>query len=156
MMKLVGCLLTGALLIAGAAMAETTDTDMQILKDKLKADKKLLVAQNMNLSESESKQFWPIYDSYQKDLDQVNQKLGRTIQEYAEAYNKGPVPNDTANRLLNDALSVEEQETSLKRTYAQKLQQVIPPPKVARYIQMETKIRSIIKVELAKQIPLVY
>jgi hypothetical protein len=66
------------------------------------------------------------------------------------------VADGTAKKLLSDALSVEEQETSLKRTYAEKLEKVIPPTKVARYIQMETKIRSLLKMELAKQIPLAY
>jgi hypothetical protein len=53
-------------------------------------------------------------------------------------------------------LSLEEQETKLKRTYAEKLEKVLPYAKVARYIQIETKIRSLIKMELAQQIPLVY
>lgn len=139
-----------------ASDSSSSDTNMEILKEKLKADKKLIVASNMELSDAEAKKFWPIYDSYQKDLAQVNQKLGDTIKEYAEAYNKGPVPDATAKKLLDQALSVEEQETKLKRTYAEQLDKVIPPTKVARYIQMETKIRSLIKMELAKQIPLAY
>jgi hypothetical protein len=42
--------------------------NMQILREKIKADKKLLVASNMELTESEAKNFWPIYEDYQKDL----------------------------------------------------------------------------------------
>jgi spore germination protein YaaH len=48
------------------------------LKDKLKADKKLLVAANMELTESEAKGFWPIYDDYQKDLETINQAYRQT------------------------------------------------------------------------------
>jgi hypothetical protein len=44
----------------------------------------------------------------------------------------------------------------LKRTYADKLGKVLPATKVARYIQLENKIRSLIRFELAQQIPLVY
>lgn len=44
----------------------------------------------------------------------------------------------------------------MKRSYADKLGKVLPATKVARYIQMETKIRSLIKFEMAQQIPLVY
>ena len=75
MYKLIACFLTGAMLLAGSAFADQTaadpkaaDTNMEILKQKLKADKKLLVANNMELSDAEAKQFWPIYESYQKDL----------------------------------------------------------------------------------------
>jgi Spy/CpxP family protein refolding chaperone len=139
-----------------ATAQDSSDTNMEILKQKLKADKKLIVAGNMDLSEADAKKFWPVYDAYQKDLEQVNQKLGQTIKEYAEAFNKGPVQDNTAKKLLNEVLSLDEQETKLKRTYADKLEKVLPYSKVARYIQIENKIRALIKMELAQQIPLVY
>jgi hypothetical protein len=152
-----GRVLLGVLLATSPVLAQSaSDTNMEILKEKLKADKKLLIAGNMDLSDAEAKQFWPVYEAYQKDLDAVNKQLGKTIQEYADAFNNGMIPNDTAKKLLNEAISVEEQEVKLKRTYADKLGKVIPATKVARYIQMETKIRSVIKYEMAQQIPLVY
>ena len=157
MFRLIACVFTGAMLLTVPAFAQSaSDTNMEILKEKLKADKKLLVAGNMELTDAEAKQFWPVYESYQKDLESVNKQLFKTIKEYSEAFNKGSIPNDQAKKLLGEALSVEEQETKLKRTYAEKLEKVIPSSKVARYIQMETKIRSLIKFEMAQQIPLVY
>ncbi len=149
--------LVGLMACAIPALAqEAADANMEILKQKLKADKKLLVASNMDLSDAEAKKFWPVYDAYQKDLEQVNQKLGQTIRDYADAFNKGPIPDNTAKKLLGDVFSVEEQEVKLKRTYAEKLEKAIPYSKVARYIQIEQKIRALIKMELASQIPLVY
>jgi hypothetical protein len=157
MKRLSALFLVGLMACALPALAqEASDANMEILKQKLKADKKLLVANNMELSDAEAKKFWPVYDAYQKELEQVNQKLGQTIRDYAEAFNKGSIPDNTAKKLLGDALSVEEQETKLKRTYAEKLEKALPYSKVARYIQIETKIRSLIKMELAQQIPLAY
>jgi hypothetical protein len=151
------CVVFGAMMVTASTLAQpVSDTNMEILKEKLKADKKLLIAGNMELSDAEAKQFWPIYDSYQKELDGINKHLGQTVKEYADAFNKGNVPNETAKKLLGEALSVEEQEVKLKRTYAEKLEKVLPATKVARYIQMENKIRSLIRFELAQQIPLVY
>ena len=157
MFRLMFCVVIGALMAAVPGLAEPlSDTNMEILKQKVKADKKLLVASNMDLNEAEAKQFWPLYDSYQKELEQLNQKLGKAITEYAEAFNKGPVPNDTAKKVLGEVLNVEEQEVKLKRSYAEKVGRVLPATKAARYIQIENKIRSIVKVELAQAIPLVY
>jgi hypothetical protein len=151
------CVVIGAVMAAVPVLAEPpSDTNMEILKEKLKADKKLLIASNMDLTDAEAKQFWPIYDSYQKELDGINQQLGQTVKDYADAFNKGNVPNDTAKKLLGEALSVEEREVKLKHAYADKLGKVLPATKVARYIQMETKIRSLIRFEMAQQIPLVY
>lgn len=157
MRTVTAALLAGLMACVMPAIAqEMSDSNMEILKQKLKADKKLLVAGNMDLSDADAKKFWPVYDAYQKDLEQVNQKLAQTIKQYAEAFNKGPIQDDTAKKLLNEALSTEEQETKLKRTYAEKLEKVLPYSKVARYIQIENKIRALIRMELAQQIPLVY
>ena len=157
MSRLMCCMVIGALMAAVPAFSQpVSDTNMEILKEKLKADKKLLIAGNMDLTDQEAKQFWPIYDSYQKELDGINKQLGQTIKDYADAFNKGTIPNDTAKKLLGEALSVEEQEVKLKRTYAEKLGKVLPATKVARYIQLENKIRSLVRFELAQQIPLVY
>ena len=155
--RLILCVFTGIFLLAAPAFAEPpSDTNMEILKEKLKADKKLLIASNMDLTDAEAKEFWPMYDDYQKDLEGINKQLVQTIKEYADAFNKGTISNDTAKKLLNEALTVEEQEVKLKRASAEKLGKVLPATKVARYIQLETKIRSMIKFEMAQQIPLVY
>lgn len=107
MSRLMCCVISGVLMVAVPAVAQpVSDTNMEILKEKLKADKKLLIAGNMDLSDAEAKQFWPLYDAYQKDLEAINKQLGQTIKDYAEAFNKGTIPNDTAKKLLNEALLV--------------------------------------------------
>jgi hypothetical protein len=143
-----------AALLALPAVAQT-QSDMEILAEKIKADKKLVVAANLQLTEDEAKGFWPVYESYQKDLQALNQRLLGTVQKYADAYNQGPVSDETAKKLINEAIDIEEAEVKLKRSYVPKLEKVIPGVKVARYIQIENKIRAIVKYELADQIPLV-
>ena len=73
-------------------------TNMQILIEKVKADKKLLIASNMNLTEPEAKKFWPLYEGYQKDLEKINGRLDSLINDYAEAYNKGSIPEELAKK----------------------------------------------------------
>lgn len=153
--------LAAAVLLAVPAFAQeagqsASDTNLEILLQKVKADKKLLVASNMDLTDAEAKSFWPLYDAYQKDLEKINQKLFKTIQDYADAFNKGPIANDQAKKLLNEALSAQESEIKLKREYADKIGKAIPAAKTARYIQIENKIRAVLNVELARMIPLAY
>jgi hypothetical protein len=138
---------------ATSQRADTTNA--QILLDKVKADKKLLVASNMDLTDAEAAKFWPLYEEYQRGLDQLNQRMAGTILEYAEANEKGPIPDATAKKLLDEALMVEEGEVALKKSYAQKFSEVLPAAKAARYLQIETKIRSLLRLDLARNIPLV-
>jgi len=154
-MKLVRIMIMAlAALVALPAVAQTA-SDMQVLAQKIKADKKLVVAANMELTEAEAKGFWPVYDAYQKDLQGINKRLLGTIKSYADAYNKGPVSDETAKKLINEAIAIEDAEVKLKRSYVPKLEKVLPGMKVARYLQIENKIRAVAKYELAANIPLV-
>ena len=137
------------------AQDKPADTNMQILLDKVKADKKLVVASNMELTEDEQKSFWPIYDAYQRDLMAVNERLGRAIAAYADAYNKNRLTDDLATKLTNEALAIDQDEITLRKTYAGRLIKVLPAKKVARYLQIENKIRAAIRYDLAVGIPLV-
>ena len=137
------------------AQDQATDTNMQILLDKVKADKKLVVAANMDLTEPESKAFWPMYDDYQKALQALNDRLGKTILAYADAYNAKTLTDAQAIQLTTEALAIDQDEITLRKTYAAKLGHVMPAKKVARYLQIENKIRAAIRYDLAKGIPLV-
>lgn len=143
-----------ALLLALPAAAQT-EADMKILADKVRADKKAVIALNLQLTEAEAKDFWPVYDAYQADLQKINQRLLGTIKRYANAYNKGSVSDETAKKLINEAIAIEDAEVKLKRSYVPKLEKAIPGVKVARYLQIENKIRAVVRYELATQIPLV-
>ena len=61
--------------------------------------------------------------------------------------------NAAAKKLMNDYFAVEESELKLQRTYAAKLEKALPAAKAARYLQIENKIRSAIKYDLAANIP---
>ena len=137
------------------ALDTAAQTDMQILLDKVKADKKLLVAQNMSLTDAESQAFWPIYDSYQKDLGAINQRLLKLIKSYADAWNSNTVDDTVAKKLLNEMVAIQGAEANLAKTYAPKLTAALPGMKAARYLQIESKIRALIRYELAANIPLV-
>lgn len=156
-------MLRSALLILAATLAlpafaedeNAPASNMDILRDKVVADKKFVVANNMKLTEAEAKAFWPIYDAYQQDLHQINERLAKVINDYALAYNKGALLDDTAKKLLDEAIAVEQAEVKLKQSYVPKLSKVLPGVKVARYMQIENKIRAIVRYELASAIPLV-
>jgi len=130
-------------------------SNMEILRQKLQADKKLLVAANMELTEAEAKGFWPVYDAYQTDLGTLNARIGQLVKRYAEAYRTNTLTDATAKSLLDEALAIEQAEVTMKQGYVPKMSAVLPATKVARYLQIENKIRAVIKYELADGIPLV-
>jgi hypothetical protein len=141
--------------LVGLAIPAAAQDDMQILRDKIKADKKLLVASNMQLTESEAKAFWPVYEQYQQDLTAINQRIAKLIEDYAGDYRGNTLTDEKAMKLVNESVAIEKAEAGLKESYIPKLSKVLPAKKVARYIQIENKIRALVKYELAGGIPLV-
>ena len=138
----------------GAAQDKPAD-NLQILRDKIKADKKLVVALNMELTESEAKAFWPIYDPYQKDLQRINRRIIVLLDSYAADFRSKSLTDDKAKKLIDEALAIEQAEANLKSSYAPKLSKALPVTKVARYLQIENKIRAVVRYDLAQGVPLV-
>jgi hypothetical protein len=134
------------------AEEKPADTN-QLVKEKIQADKKLLIAENMQLSEAEAKVFWPVYESYQKDLGKIVESTKKLIDNYAKNYQT--MTDVTAKKLMNDMIVIENDRLKLRRTYLPKFRKVLSEKKVARYYQLENKIHAVVMYELAKIIPLV-
>jgi hypothetical protein len=145
----------GGVGIAFAQEKAASDTDMQILRDKVNADKKLLIADNMELTDAEAKGFWPIYESYQKDLQTLDERLMKIIQSYADAYNNDNLTDRIAKQFSEEVIAIDEDEVKIRKAYLVKLAGVLPGRKTARYLQIENNIRAALRYELAAEIPLV-
>jgi len=127
--------------------------DMQIVRDKIKADKKLFVSENMKLTESEAKAFWPVYDAYQKELAKRNERAGKLIEDYAKNYES--MSNEVAKKLIDDFMAIQADQQKMRASYLPKFRAVLPEKKVARYWQLENKIGAVVAYALAANIPLV-
>ncbi|HEX9264419.1 MAG TPA: hypothetical protein VF977_08620 [Candidatus Binatia bacterium] len=139
----------------GLAAQDKPADNMQILRDKIKADKKLVVATNMELTESEAKSFWPIYEEYQKELQKINRRIANVLESYAADFRSKSLTDDKAKKLIDEANAIEQAEVNLKSTFAPKLSKALPSIKAARYLQIENKIRAVVKYDLAQGVPLV-
>lgn len=137
----------------GVAAQQKPTTDMKIVAEKIRADKKLLVADNMGLTEAEAAKFWPVYDAYQTSLGTIAQRNLALIKSYAASYNS--MTDATADKLLTDMLAIEQDRVALMGSYRPKFAATVPAMKVARYYQIENKVRAVINYELADAIPLV-
>ena len=145
--------LTAMVVAAAPAFAQDKAADnMQIVLEKVRADKKLLVAENMQLTEAEGKAFWPVYDRYQDELFLIRVRAAKVITDYAAVYDK--MTNDDARKLLDEYLTVESLGVMLRQAYLSEFRRVLPEVKVARYYQIENKIQAALLYELARNIPL--
>ena len=83
-----------------APAQEKKADNFQIVIEKMQADKKLLTAQALALTESEARAFWPVYASYQPILKNLFDRLIKVIQAYADNY--GAMSDEDARGLLDE------------------------------------------------------
>ena len=145
-------ILLTALVTSMAQAQDKPASNMDLVRDKVRADKKLLVGTNMALTDTEAKAFWPVYDAYQADLGKLNQRTVKLVKDYAAGYKS--MTDAVAGTLLDEAIAIERDRTALLTSYRPKFAAVLPATKVARYYQIENKIRAVISYELADAIPI--
>ena len=154
-MRLVWVLLicSFALTALTAFAQEPSKGTMDAVRDSLKAQRKAFIGVNMELTEAEDAKFWPVYESYQKDLGKINEKIAAMIVDYAKNFET--LTNEKASELLKTNLALEGELLKLKESYLPKFGAVLPAKKVARYYQLENKIQAVMRYDLAEKIPLV-
>jgi len=127
--------------------------NMEIVHEKIRADKKLFIAENMQLTETEAKAFWPVYERYQDEQFLLRARTEKLIRDYADAYER--MTDDTARRLLDESLTIQSLDLKVRQAYLEEFRKVLPEVKVVRYYQMESKIQAVLIYELAANIPLI-
>ncbi len=146
-------LLAAAPAYSQAAPAATPSMDS--VRAAIRADKRQLVAANLALTTEQDATFWPVYDAYQAELAKLVTRTGAVIKTYADAYNANAVTDAVATGMTNDYIAIERDRVNLMQAYVPKFGAVLPATKVARYYQIENKLRAAVNYELADAIPLV-
>jgi len=152
----VAALMTGLMGLAVPALAQDKPANnLEIVHEKLKADKKLIVAKYMELTDSEAKNFWPVYEEYQNDLQKINQRLLALLQSYAADYRNKSLTDEKAKKLLDEWIALENDDAKRRASFAPKVLQALPAKKAARYLQIENEYRILVRYDLAATVPLV-
>ena len=149
-------IVAAGLIALGAVSAVAQDKpadNMQIVREKVRADKKLFVAANMELTETEAKAFWPLYEEYQNELFLLRSRTAKLIKDYSMAFKD--MSDEKAKRLLDENIAIESLGVKLRKAYLPKFRQILPEKKAARYYQIENKVQAALYYELAREIPLV-
>ena len=151
---LISGLILSLVFIFSTAVAQdkSPESTGSIFIQKIKADKKLLVAENMQLTESEAKAFWPVYQTYQNELFLLRARTARLIKDYADNYDN--LTNAKARKLLDEMVNIESLRVKLNKTYLPMFRKALPETKVVRYYQIENKINAVLYNEFAENIPL--
>jgi hypothetical protein len=155
MKNIAAALLTAAALIATPYAAGEDKlagtTDMQALRDAVKADKRALVASTIQLTDAEAKKFWPPYETYQRALELASRQRAVVIEELLGLGK--PLSDRYAQIVANKLIAADEAEIKARRKMQSVVIKLLPGTKALRYLQLEAKIRAYQAYDLASAFP---
>ena len=138
---------------AGDQRPAISDEEISLLRKDIRSQRKQIVAQNLNLTDREAQQFWPVYDRYIADLIKINDTKYKLIQDYFQ--NRNQLTDTQANTWIEQWLKVDEDTVSLRTKYLPDFRKLLPARKLALYEQLDRRTQLMIDLQLSSQIPLV-
>jgi hypothetical protein len=141
-----------AMLAMSFIYAQTVDDYVELVRTQLKADKKVVVAEVLQLQPGEGDLFWPLYDEYNSAMYKIQTERVKLIKDFAANYTTmTPVK---ADELMLKAFEIKKDLLGLDKKYYARFKKVIPVTKAATYFQLENKIETLVNAKLAVEIPL--
>lgn len=126
---------------------------IELARSDLKTQKTLIIAQNIQFTDAEAAEFWPLHREYTVQLNKLLDQRLVLLREYATNYQN--LTDEQATRLAKKIFDWEEQRVDLKRTWFKKFCQVVPAKKAAQFFQIENQINAALDLRLAASLPLI-
>ena len=146
-----------ALMSGNRAVAQTSqvesDEDIKLFRKDVRSLKKQIIAANMDLTDTEAQQFWPIYDRYTSELAAITDTKYALLQEYAQNYTT--MTSDQAESYIKGRAAVEDSIMKLRLRYFPVFRQVLPGKATALFFQLDWRLGLIMELQLTSQTPLI-
>jgi len=126
---------------------------IELARSDLKTQKTLIIAQNIQFTDDEAVEFWPLHSQYNQALNQLLDERLQLLNEYAGIYQT--MTDKQATAFAGKAFSWEEKRTRLKRTWFKKFSKVVPAKKAAQFFQIENQLNAALDLQLAAALPLI-
>lgn len=130
-----------------------SDSDIQMLRENIRSQRKKIIAANMNLTADESTKFWPVYDQYQQELIKIGNTRWQMMKEYAASYPN--VSEAQARDFMQRETAIDQQMIALRDRYIPLFEKVIPAKKAALWYQIDRQVDLMVNLQLASMLPLV-
>ena len=126
---------------------------VELARSDIRTQKALIIAQNIQFTEAEAVEFWPLHRDYETGLNKLLDQRYALIMEFAKHYDA--MTDAKAAELAAQAFDLEEKRTALRRKYFKKFRQVVPTRKAARFFQIENQLNLAMDLQVAAALPLI-
>jgi Spy/CpxP family protein refolding chaperone len=137
---------------APVVVTPLTDTDIQLLRSDVQADKNQIIADTMQFTDAESTAFWPVYRDYTRDQQAIGDDRVQLIKDYAKNYDS--MDDAKAKDMVQRMINIEDKTLNLREDYWPKFMKALGAKRAAKFYQVDSRLSLIINVQLTSAIPL--
>jgi hypothetical protein len=139
-------------LVATVATAQTVTDTLEVTRQSVESQRRILVAGALPLADAEADAFWPLYDAYEKERRPLDERANKLVADFLAG--AASLTDAQAKAMVEEALAIEEGRVRMRRAWLGRMLKAIPPRKVARFYQIDNKLDAVVRADIAKQIPL--
>lgn len=139
-MKQLLILTAAVILLPVLSKAQTTDPELDYIKQAYSKEKKTIVDEYMGLNVQEGAKFWPVYGAYEAKREKLATERIKIIEEYVQHVDSitSNQADKTATAALNNAINL----SKVNLEYYQKMRTAVGAVKAAKFMQLETYLQT--------------
>src|SRR5262249_55565746 len=130
-----------------------SDEEIKLFRKDVRSLKKQIIAANLDLTDTEAQQFWPIYDRYTAEMTKIIDQKFETITEYAKNYDT--ITDEQADAYIKGRAEVEESFLRLRLKYIPIFRKVLSGKTAALFVQMDWRLGLVMDLQLSSQVPMI-
>ena len=117
---------------------------IELTRQAITTKRQALVTSAIDLTPEEAESFWPMYREWRAETAELGDRMVRLIEQVMDDYDN-----------LVDWLRLERDRVKLKTPYVKRFRKILPHKKVARFVQLDNKMDTIVDYGLVERVPLV-
>ncbi len=136
-----------------AGAQDPADEDIKLFRKDLRSLRKQIIATNMDLSDKEAEQFWPLFERYTQELVARQDRKYGLLKEYAGNYTT--MTDEQAEKYVLGRADVDEAILQVRLKYFPLFRKVLSGKSSALFFQLDWRLGLIMDLQLASQTPLI-
>ncbi len=138
------------LLLGTVLQAQSNSDELQLMQSLYGMEKRDIVDEFVELNESQSDEFWKLYDEYELKRKDLGKRRIELINKYVGEF--GQVSAVDADNFMKEAIQLRIKSDNLRDSYFKKIKSRTDPVVAMQFYQIESYLSDLIRIELLEEI----
>jgi hypothetical protein len=125
----------------------------EMMREFMSTERETMLESDLRLTRAERRAFWPLYEKYRAEIATAQDRLGQLLAEFAENY--ADPSDEQVGRFVDEYFAIEQRMLEIRVAYLPAFREILPAQKVARFVQIESKVDGIARLPLIMDTPLI-